>query len=647
MKLSIVIVNYNVEHFLEHCLLSVRKAVKGIEAEVFVVDNNSVDGSISMLKDKFKEVHIIENKKNVGFAKANNQAIKLCKGEYILLLNPDTVVQEDTFLKCIHFMDHHPEAGGLGVKMIDGQGHILKESKRGFPTPWVCLCKMTGLAALFPHSKRYCGYYMGNLPYDKTNQVDILAGAFMFLRKQCLDKIGLLDETFFMYGEDIDLSYRITLGGYKNYYFADTSIIHYKGESTKKGSLNYVYTFYNAMDIFAKKHLKGHQTKLFSLIIKLAIWFRASISFINRIFKKIALPILDFILIYLGFYLLERFWASTYWNDINYYPNHYIYVAIPCYILILLFGIYIFGGYGKFKPYKIIYGVGSGMIALLVFYSLLPSTLRYSRAIVILGSILSGILLIIERYCIHFIKYHTWVSSEKNNVYIIVGDRQETKRVAELVRCTDLAPHFIGLVSSEDSDDKEYFLGNLSQIEDIIRIYKATEVIFCSKSLSQSTIIDTMSKLSKVNVRFTIAPEVSDFIIGSNSISTPSDIFVMRINSIANEDSRRKKRILDFGLSIIFLIFSPILIFVCKRHLLIIKDLFEVLFLQRTFVGYCLKDSKYKDLPPLRRSILTVEDNITDKRLDEQTLHRINLMYANNWSAKIDFDIILKNLTRI
>ena len=647
MKLSIIIVNYNVEHFLEHCLLSVRKAVEGIEAEIFVVDNNSVDGSIAMLKNKFPEANLIENKQNVGFAKANNQAINLSKGEYILLLNPDTVVQEDTFSKCIDFMDTHPDAGGLGIKMIDGQGNILKESKRGFPTPWVCFCKMTGLAKLFPHSKKYCGYYMGNLPYDKTNQVVILAGAYMFLRKKCLDKTGLLDETFFMYGEDIDLSYRITQAGYKNYYFADTSIIHYKGESTKKGSLNYVYTFYNAMDIFAKKHLSGKQNKIFSFIIKLAIWARATISFFTRIFHKMALPLLDFLLAFLSFYLLERFWASTYWHNIDYYPIHYVLVAIPAYIIILLTCVYLFDGYSKFKPYKILYGVGVGMIILLVFYSLLPSYFRYSRALVILGSILTGLILLTERYFLHFLKYHNWSTSDKSNIYIIVGDKQETKRVTQLLRNTDLMPEFIGIVSPKEDSDKEYFLGNISQLEDIIRIYKASEVIFCSKSLPQSTIISLMGKLSKTNVRFTIAPEVTDFIVGSHTINTSSDIYIISVNNIALESNRRKKRILDLFLSFIFLILSPVLIFVCKSHIFIIKEFMLVLFSKRTFVGYNQKDEKYKELPKLRKSLLTAADNIKAINLDSQTIHRLNLMYANNYTIKNDIDIIFKNLKKI
>ncbi|MEL6867301.1 MAG: glycosyltransferase family 2 protein, partial [Bacteroidota bacterium] len=240
MKLSVIIVNYNVKYFLEQALLSVRKAAARVETEVFVVDNNSVDESVSMVREKFPEVILIANKDNPGFSIANNQAIRQSNGEYVLLLNPDTVVEEDTFEKCVAFMDAHPRAGALGVKMIDGSGAFLPESKRGFPSPLVAFYKTFGLSRLFPKSQIFNHYHLGYLDKDENHEVEVLAGAFMFLRASVLEKVGLLDETFFMYGEDIDLSYRIVKAGYKNYYFSATTIIHYKGESTKKGSLNYV-----------------------------------------------------------------------------------------------------------------------------------------------------------------------------------------------------------------------------------------------------------------------------------------------------------------------------------------------------------------------------------------------------------------------
>lgn len=252
-----------------------------MEVEVFVVDNHSQDDSLDYLMPRFPEVRFIANTENVGFARANNQAIEQSTGKYVLLLNPDTVIAENTLYEVFQFMEAHPEAGGTGVKMLDGDGRFLPESKRGFPTPWVSFCKIFGLSALFPHSRIFGRYHMKYLSPDECHPIDILSGAFMFMRRETLDKSGLLDESFFMYGEDIDLSYRLVLAGYTNY-FLPTPIIHYKGESTKKGSLRYVRVFYEAMLIFFKKHYP-HYSKGYYLAVKFSIFFRASLAAAYRV----------------------------------------------------------------------------------------------------------------------------------------------------------------------------------------------------------------------------------------------------------------------------------------------------------------------------------------------------------------------------
>jgi len=272
-KISVIIVNYNVKFFLEQCLLSVRAAIAGMDAEIFVVDNNSTDGSVAYLRPKFPGVNFIENTDNPGFAKANNQAIKICKGEYVLLLNPDTILGEESIRSLCFFMDEHPKSGGIGVKMIDGHGNFLPESKRSFPSPWVSFCKLFGLAKLFPKSKVFARYSLSYLNENKQHKVDVLAGAFMLLRHEALDKVGLLDESFFMYGEDIDLSYRMVLGGYKNYYIPER-ILHYKGESTKHGDIKYIKAFYGAMIIFFKKYYP-HSGWLMTGLIRFAVALKA------------------------------------------------------------------------------------------------------------------------------------------------------------------------------------------------------------------------------------------------------------------------------------------------------------------------------------------------------------------------------------
>lgn len=281
--LSVIIVNYNVKYYLEQCLEAVRRASQGLQIEVIVVDNLSTDGSIPYLRERFPEVTFIENKENVGFARANNQAIRMSAGKYVLLLNPDTIVAERTLSDFIRFMDSHPEAGGAGAYMLRTDGTFAPESRRGLPTPFVAFCKMSGLAALLPQSRVFGRYYMRYLNENEVNEIEIISGACMLLRREALDKVGLLDEDFFMYGEDIDLSYRILKGGYKNY-FLPTRMLHYKGESTEKSSFRYTYTFYQAMRLFFRKHY-AHYSFLVSLPINVAIWVRSFMAYIGNQFK--------------------------------------------------------------------------------------------------------------------------------------------------------------------------------------------------------------------------------------------------------------------------------------------------------------------------------------------------------------------------
>lgn len=285
MQLSVIIVNYNVKYFLELCLFSVAKALKNIDGEIIVIDNHSTDGSFDFFKNRFPKVTFIWNQTNTGFAIANNQALKIAKGDFILFLNPDTIVPEDCFQKCLSFIQKKSNQIALGIKMIDGSGQFLKESKRSFPTPVVSFYKLSGLSKLFPRSKTFSKYDLGNLNENENHRVDVLAGAFMLVPKKILDITGAFDEAFFMYGEDIDLSYRIQKAGFENYYFAESTIIHFKGESTRKGSLNYVKMFYKAMSIFVQKHFRQRPAWFYNFFLHAAIFLRASAAAFRRIIK--------------------------------------------------------------------------------------------------------------------------------------------------------------------------------------------------------------------------------------------------------------------------------------------------------------------------------------------------------------------------
>lgn len=274
MQLSVIILNYNVRYFLELCVLSVQNALETISGEVIVVDNNSSDGSCAMMKQRFPNVKLIQNNENIGFPKGNNIGVAQAKGEYICILNPDTVVAEDTFIKILNFVTSSAveknNLGIVGCKLIDGAGNFLPESKRGVPTPWVAFTKVTSLYKLFSKSKTFGKYYAQDLNENQTGKVDILVGAFMLLKRDLYVKVGGFDEDCFMYSDDIDLSYRILQKGKSNYYFHETTVIHYKGESTVKDE-TYMKRFQEAMDFFYKKHFRV--SALFSIFMKLGIVF--------------------------------------------------------------------------------------------------------------------------------------------------------------------------------------------------------------------------------------------------------------------------------------------------------------------------------------------------------------------------------------
>lgn len=655
MKLSVIIVNYNVAYFLEQCLLSVEKAVAVMDehysppsCEVYVVDNDSADGSVEMVARKFPWAKLIANKNNLGFSKANNQAMRIAKGEYILLLNPDTVVEADTFLKVSRFMDAHPDAGGLGVKMLDGKGNFLPESKRGLPTPWVAFYKIFGLARLFPRSRKFGRYHLGYLPVDETNEVEILSGAFMLMRKETLDKTGLLDEDFFMYGEDIDLSYRIILAGYKNYYFPETRIIHYKGESTKKSSVNYVFIFYKAMVIFARKHFKQRNARVFSLLIHLAIYLRAALAIMMRFVKKTALAAVDALVLFGGMYLLKIYWENNHkYIEGGEYPAEFLWIAVPAYITVWLTSVYFSGGYDKpFRISKIIRGMLWGTVFILVGYALLSEEYRFSRALILLGATISAFSLVAVRMLIHFVRYKNLnIESSLKKKMVIAGTVDECKRVDVLIRTTRENPDIIGYITLT-GDEKES-IGRLDQLYDLVSIYHIQEIIFCGKDLASTDIINYMSLIQKNDLEYKIAPPESEFIIGSNSINRKGEMYVVGLNSISKPTNKRKKRLIDLGVASVLTAFLPLFLLIIRRPGNFLKNLLSVWAGKKTWVSYSDGIRQSDRLPAIKPGVLH-PDAMTGKKItDEKTILHLNMLYAKDYQPSTDLMLILKNLRNL
>lgn len=647
--LAVVIVNYNVCHFLEQALLSVRKAAEKVATEVWVVDNNSVDGSVEMVREKFPEVHLIANTQNTGFSKANNQAIRVSDAKYVLLLNPDTLVEEDTFVACCDFMDAHPDAGGLGVKMVDGKGVFLPESKRGLPTPWVAFYKIFGFSALFPKSKRFGRYHLSYLSKDETHEVEILSGAFMLMRRETLDKVGLLDEDYFMYGEDVDLSYRILKGGYKNYYFAGTRIIHYKGESTKKASVNYVFTFYNAMLIFAKKHFSGKNFGLFSALINLAIYLRAGLAVAARFAKTALWPLADAAAIMLGMYFLQDYWATNYKHSPSLYPPEYMTIVVPCYIAVWLLSSYFSGVYDR--PTRVgsfVQGIGMGTVLISAISNFFDSY-RFSKALILLGGVWAVAAMMGLRLLLHFIKYKNFSLEERKTKRVItVGSSEECKRVMQLLKEVAVPVEVVGYVRNQTAAERDDLcLGQLNQLQEVIIIYKIEEVIFCAKDLSAQQIIEFMTQINHSPIPdYKIVPDGSDYIIGSNSKNSQGDFYTFSVElAIANAQNVRNKRLFDVLTSVVLLALSPLLVWGMRRKLHFFSNVLTVLLGKYSWVGF--SSNANISLPRLRKGVLAPANAVNLGTLDDSTRRRLDVLYAKDYTVTTDLDIVWKNLRNL
>ena len=626
--------------------------------EIYVVDNNSVDGSVQMVREKFlhgsphgPEVILVANKENLGFSKANNQAIRMAKGEHVLLLNPDTVVEENTFRKVLDFMDAHPEAGGLGVQMIDGKGNFLPESKRGLPTPSVAFWKIFGFSRLFPRSRTFGRYHLGFLDRNETHPVEILSGAFMLLRKSALDKVGLLDEDYFMYGEDIDLSYRLILGGYKNYYFHDTRIIHYKGESTKKSSVNYVFVFYRAMVIFAKKHFSQKNASLFSFLINIAIYLRAGAAIVARFIKAISLPLFDAGIILAGMYFVKGYYESKVKlaDTDGYFQHELVNLFFPIYTLIWILSVYFSGGYDKpVRLLKIMRGILIGTAGILIVYSLLPEVYRFSRAMILFGSGLSMISLTFTRLMFHVLRVKSMRMDGTGAQRIaIVGSPDECLRVKNLLAQTGINASFVGFVSNEDISNP-VFLGRFDQLTEIVTIYNIDEVVFCARDISAQEIIDRMAQLGdSAKVDYKIAPPESMSIIGSNSIDTAGDLYVIDLNSVSKPVNKRNKRVIDVCVSLMFLAFFPLLMWTQKNPFGFVANIFRVLFGARSWVGYAPADDQNIHLPKIRKGVLNPLEVLPEEQRTPDVRRRLNLLYAKDYKIENDFNVMLKAFRKL
>lgn len=645
MELSVIIVNYNVKHFLEQCLCSVQKAIAGMAGEVVVVDNNSTDKSMEYLVPRFPAVQFIRNSENVGFAKACNQGLKLSTGKYILFLNPDTIVPEDCFQQCIRFFEQKPDAGAVGIKMIDGSGRFLKESKRAFPSPMTSLFKLFGLSKLFPHSKPFSRYHLGHLNENENNEIDVLAGAFMMIKKEVLDKVGSFDETFFMYGEDVDLSYRIQNAGYKNYYFAGSSIIHFKGESTRKGTMNYVRMFYNAMSIFVRKHYGGSRAGVFNFLIHLAIWFRAGLTTIGSFIRRIGVPLIDAGLIFLSFWVVKTMWSHYIRSDIQ-YESRLLWIAFPAYTIFYLITAYYAGLYDRwYKRSELVRSSVIATIVLLAAYALLPEQYRFSRAIILFGALLAFVLISVLRW----ILIQTAVLNSNNDksdqlTTIIAGTPDEYEQTLQLMKDAGLDKRVLGRLAADPSDTTAIdYWKNLPKLVSFIPF---KEIVFCAGKLSYADILGEINQLPK-GIMARIHAMGSGSIVGSDSKDTSGEA-VSKENGykLADPYNRRLKRLVDVSVSIFGLLTFPIQLFIVKKPIFFFRHCVQVLVAQKTWIGYAIEE---KNLPQLRRAVIACNGVPVSAapQLPKESLQMVDYWYARDYEPSADLKLLWKTYRKL
>ncbi|WP_420456481.1 glycosyltransferase [Rubrivirga sp.] len=678
VDVSVVIVTYNVREFLEQALRSVEQASAGLSVETFVVDNDSADGSAQMVRDRFPDVHLVANEENVGFATANNQAIRRAAGRYVLVLNPDTILQEDTLRTLVAFMDGHPDAGAAGCRILNPDGTFAPESRRAFPTPAVAFYRISGLSKLFPASPTFGRYNLTYLPLDEVCEVDALSGSCMMVRRDAVlpssefgvqsselvgseprtlnselrPSAGLFDEAFFMYGEDLDWCYRIQQAGWRIYYTPDTQIVHYKGESTKKGDLRYVLLFYGAMLRFVEKHVTHREgagvldrlaSGALAVGLRLGIVVRAALAALGRIGRDVAGPASDGALAWAALAATALGWSRA---DGFAFETSYYALVLPAYAAVLVASVGLAGGYrraGRSLRAVVAGAVLAGLVvAALAFF---VPTLAFSRAVVALGLGVAAALLVARRV--------RWRAARRApRRALLVGAGAEAERLQRLLDEHARGNAVVGYVAEADAEGPLPWLGRPRQLRDLARLHGADDVVFASDSLTNTAILDGMRTLRDLPVQLKILASGHDRIIGKASIEDYAAPLQAAERTVAPLRPTWARRLVELPAASVFVVLAPLLRLVARlrpsprltRWAALADRMPAVLAGRLALVGY---DADGAHPPPswgLMPGVVSVLDTRGPRPRTIADAHRAYWFYARHQSAWLDVEILLRAL---
>jgi GT2 family glycosyltransferase/lipopolysaccharide/colanic/teichoic acid biosynthesis glycosyltransferase len=669
--LSVVIVNYNVRQFLENALTSVKRAMEGIHGEIFVVDNASDDGSVEMLKAKFPEVCLIENEENVGFARANNEALKHACGRYFLLLNPDTVVQEDTFRVLINFFDRNNDVGLAGCKILNPDGSFQLACRRSFPTPWVAFTKIFGLSALFPKSRLFGRYNLTYLSPDETYEVDAVSGSFMMMTREAYERVGGLDEAFFMYGEDLDLCYRVSKIGLKVYYVHSTKIIHYKGESTKRSQIDEIKLFYQAMQLFVEKHFAS--SVLVGFFLSVGILLRRSVAFLGKASRFLLLVLVDFALVDCALLISEYFR----FGDVFSFPSYAYPIVWTVPALIVVATMYFSGLYTSNR-----FSVSRSAIAVVASYVIISATVffakdfAFSRIVVIISGLISCILLPGWRLMLRMFGRAGSPGSARRSLFgrrtVIVGTGPSGQEVLRKLRSrVDDGYDVQGFVAMDRKQVGERIggvevVGSIDNVGKVISDRRVGEVIFSTDGLSYTDILSVIGRSNDRSVNFRLVPTSLEAIIGKTRIDQLDNIPLVEIQyNIHKSVNRSVKRGFDIVFALLFLV-SVYPFVMLQKTLGLTKRLGpigektlllpQVLSGKRSLVGRPLLVTENSQLTDINPSVDNQESYLGPKGLtglvqinaradlEQDEIDRYELYYAKNQSFILDLEIIVKSL---